>query len=41
MRANRYLVAIVGVALAASFALPGVASAQDEKYVLRCIQVGP
>lgn len=33
MRANRYLVAIVGVALAASFALPGVASAQDEQYV--------
>lgn len=32
MRANRYLVAIVGAALAVSFALPGVASAQDEKY---------
>ena len=32
MRAKRYVVAIVGVALAASFALPGVASAQDEKW---------
>jgi tetratricopeptide (TPR) repeat protein len=32
MRANRYLVAIVGAALAVSFALPGAASAQDEKY---------
>ncbi len=32
MRANRYVVAIVGVALAVSFALPGVASAQDEKW---------
>jgi tetratricopeptide (TPR) repeat protein len=32
MRANRYLVAIVGVALAASFALPGGASAQEEKW---------
>jgi tetratricopeptide (TPR) repeat protein len=33
MRANRYLVAIVGVVLAVSFALPGTVSAQDEKYV--------
>ena len=33
MRANRYLVAIVGVALAVSFALPGVVSAQEEKYM--------
>ena len=32
MRANRYVVAIVGAALAVSFALPGVASAQDEKW---------
>jgi tetratricopeptide (TPR) repeat protein len=32
MRANRYLVAIVGVALAVSFALPGVVSAQEEKW---------
>ena len=33
MRAKRYVVAILGVALAASFALPGVASAQEEKYI--------
>ncbi len=33
MKAKRYVVAIVGVALAASFALPGVASAQEEKYI--------
>ena len=32
MRANRYVVAIVVAALAVSFALPGVASAQDEKW---------
>lgn len=32
MRANRYVVAIVGAALAVSFALPGVVSAQDEKW---------
>jgi tetratricopeptide (TPR) repeat protein len=30
MRVNRYLVAIVGVALAVSFALPGVVSAQEQ-----------
>lgn len=33
MRANRYMAVIVGAALAVSFALPGVASAQDEKYL--------
>jgi len=33
MRANRYLAAIVGAALAVSFALPGAVSAQDEKYM--------
>ena len=32
MRANRYVAAIVGAALAVSFVLPGVASAQDEKW---------
>lgn len=32
MRANRYLVAIVGAVLAVSFALPGAALAQEEKY---------
>ncbi len=32
MRANRYLVAIVGAALAVSSALPGVVSAQEEKW---------
>jgi tetratricopeptide (TPR) repeat protein len=33
MRANRYLVAIVGVVLAVSFALPGVVSAQEDLYM--------
>jgi tetratricopeptide (TPR) repeat protein len=33
MRANRYLAAIVGAALAVSFALPGAVSAQEEKYL--------
>ena len=32
MRANRYLVAIVGAVLAVSFALPGAVSAQEEKW---------
>lgn len=32
MRANRYVAVIVGAALAVSFALPGVVSAQDEKW---------
>ena len=32
MRANRFVVAIVGAALAVSFALPGIASAQEEKW---------
>ena len=32
MRVNRYLVAIVGAALAVSTALPGVVSAQEEKW---------